>query len=72
MSSVSELIPVGGQKLPEGKELLESPDVSSMSQMISVGGGLSEQKAKERNLLKVQSSWRFLKENNSREVLKGN
>ena len=43
MSSVSELIPVGGQKLPEGKEPLESPDVSSMSQMISVGGGLSEQ-----------------------------
>ena len=43
MSSVSELIPVGGQQLPEGKEPLASPDVSSMSQMISVGGGLSEQ-----------------------------
>ena len=43
MSSVSELIPVGGQQLPEGKEPLQSPDVSSMSQMISVGGGLSEQ-----------------------------
>ena len=42
MSSVSELIPVGG-KLSEGKEPLEGPDVSSMSQMISVGGGLSEQ-----------------------------
>ena len=43
MSSVSELVPVGGQQLPEGKEPLESPDVASMSQMISVGGGLSEQ-----------------------------
>jgi len=43
VSSVSELVPVGGQQLPEGKEPLESPDVSSMSQMISVGGGLSEQ-----------------------------
>ena len=43
MSSVSELVPVGGLQLPEGKEPLESPDVSSMSQMISVGGGLSEQ-----------------------------
>ena len=47
MSSVSELIPVGGQKLPEGKELIESPNVSSISeQMISVGG-LSEEKAVE-------------------------
>ena len=45
MSSVSELIPVGGQQLPEGKEPLQSPDVASMSQIISVGGGLSEQKA---------------------------
>ena len=42
MSSVSELVPVGG-KLPEGKEPLQSPDVSSMNQMISVGGGLLEQ-----------------------------
>ena len=45
MSSVSELVPVGGLQLPEGKEPLESPDVSSMSQMISVGGGLLDQKA---------------------------
>ena len=42
MSSVSELIPVGGQ-MPDGKEGLESQDVSSMSQMIGVVDGLSEQ-----------------------------
>jgi len=42
VSSVSELIPVGGQ-MPDGKEGLESQDVSSMSQMIGVVDGLSEQ-----------------------------
>jgi len=48
VSSVSELIPVGGQqKLPEGKELFESPNVSSMSEQMIRVGGLSEEKAVE-------------------------
>ena len=39
VSSVSELIPVGGlPEKPEGKEIVESPNVSSISQMIHVGG----------------------------------
>ena len=36
---MSELIPVGGlPEKPEGKEIVESPNVSSISQMIHVGG----------------------------------
>ena len=39
MSSVSELIPVGGlPEQPEGKRPLESPELSSMSQVIHVDG----------------------------------
>ena len=44
MSSVSELIPVGGE-LPEGEEPLESPSVSSISQQTIRVGGIAEENA---------------------------
>ena len=56
MSSVSELIPVGGllpEKPEEGKKPLESPEVSSMSQMIHVEG-LPEQSEGQKPLQQLE------------------
>ena len=46
MSSVSELVPVGGllpEQAEEGKKPAEIPELSSMSQMIQMVGGVADQ-----------------------------
>jgi len=54
VSSVSELIPVGGlPEQPEGKRPLESPELSSMSQVIHVDG-LPEQPEEQKPLEQMQ------------------